>query len=112
MPSPLPRPPLANDGSVDIVGRRRDGGLDLVVVASGHLDGSLATQRALKTKLQTYLDTLFAPEFQAEFGAPTLERTSIVVSCPLPPSPEISDLISQLLPFFAEHGVALRCVVK
>jgi hypothetical protein len=112
MPSPFFRPPLQDDGSIDIVGRRRDGGLDLIVVASGHLDGSLATQRVLKAKLQSYLDTLFAPEFQAEFGPPALERTSIVVSCPQAPAPEVSDLISQLSPFFAGHGVALRCVVK
>jgi hypothetical protein len=50
---------------VDLAAKRVDGGVDLFIVASGHLNGSPETQRLILAKVQSYLEQLNTPEFQA-----------------------------------------------
>lgn len=105
-------PPIQNLDSVDISGKRRDGGVDLFIVSSSHLDGSLATQQLFKDKLETYVAALGDPEFRQEFGIPHPQRTAIVLACADEPAPEIVDLIARLKPFVERHGASLRYIVR
>ena len=74
-------PPIQNLHTVDIVGKRADGGVDLFIVASGPLDPSPATQQLLLDKLQSYLEEINTPGFAAEFGAPSPDHICIIVHC-------------------------------
>ena len=103
---------ISDDSAIDIVGARRDGGVVLVLVVSGHLGPSIAEQKLLRSRLQFYLDTIYSEDFQQEFGAPTAERTRILISCVVPPAPEVIDLVEQLSPFFLEQSVRLELQVK
>ena len=103
---------IADDGNVDIVGKRRDGGVDLVVVVSGFLGSSESEQAILRSKLQSYLDAVYSEEFQLEFGTPSLERTRVLISCAVPPAEEIAVLVEQLSPYFREQAVSLQLAVQ
>src|ERR1700686_372677 len=83
-----PEPPIQNLDSVDITGQRREGGVDLVIVASSHLDGSLATQKLLTDKLETYIAVLNHPEFIGDFGVPHPDRAGIIIECTDQPADE------------------------
>ena len=104
-------PPIQNLDSVDLTGKRRDGGVDLFIVSSSHLDGSLPTQQLIKDKLETYLAALAHPEFRQEFGVPHPLRMAIVLACVDQPAEEILDLMEKLKPFVEQQGASLRLKV-
>ncbi len=86
-------PPIQNPESIDILGKRRDGGVDLVIVSSSHLDGSPETQKLLLDKIESYLEQINGEEFAVEFGRPTAERVRIIVQCVDDPDETIRDLV-------------------
>lgn len=54
--------------NVDITGKRPDGGVDLVIVASQPLVDAPDTVNRIRRKVSYYLDVIDLPEFQAEMG--------------------------------------------
>jgi hypothetical protein len=101
-------PPIQNLGSFDIVGERKDGGVDLVIVSSSHLDGSSETQALLRQKVENYLGELQHPEFQAAHGKADVHRTAIILYCIDQPDQEILKLIDELKATCAQYGASLR----
>jgi hypothetical protein len=87
-------PPIQNIDSIDLTGKRRDGGIDLFIVSSSHLDGTAATQQLFKDKLETYVAALAHPEFRQEFGIPHPERMAIILYCIDEPAKELIDLLN------------------
>jgi hypothetical protein len=66
---PKPRwPPIQDLESVDIAGQRKDGGVDLAIIASQPLDDSADTLNSIRRKVAHYLDVIDLPEFQADLG--------------------------------------------
>jgi hypothetical protein len=51
-------PPIQNLDAFDIVGERKDGGVDLVVSCSGPLDSSSTTLGLIERKVRAYLVTI------------------------------------------------------
>jgi hypothetical protein len=88
-------PPIQNLDTVDIAGRRRDGGVDLLIVASGPLDPSPETQKLLLDKIQGYLEQINTPGFQSEFGHPPADKVRIVISCEHEIHPVIRTLVAR-----------------
>jgi hypothetical protein len=99
--------PIQNIDNVDIVGKRNDGGVDLVIVASSKLDGSAEHQKLLLAKIESYLAQLNTPEFQTEFSHPRPEQVNIVLSCSEPPDPIILELIEKSKPWVEENNARL-----
>ena len=60
-------PPIQNLDRLDIVGERNDGGVDLVIVVSGALDGSPSTLLLLETKIKNYIAELMSSEFKQKY---------------------------------------------
>ncbi len=103
-----PEAPIQELQSLDVVAKRHDGAVDLVIVVMGYLDGSPTTQELLKTKLEYYLECVNNPDFRRDFDDPPAETTHIVIECPSEPAPEISDLVRQLAPHVKRQGACLR----
>jgi hypothetical protein len=73
---PAPKwPPIQQLDSIDILGQRQDGGLDLAVVCSQPIDDSPETLEAIRRKVETYLAAIDLEKFQTEMNHPPREKT-------------------------------------
>lgn len=81
-PFPKPAwPPIQNLESLDIIGKRKGGGVDLVITASQPLDDSLETLDSIRRKVRTYLEAFGLEGFQVEFGFPPKDQCAIIMMC-------------------------------
>lgn len=100
-------PPIQNFDSVDLTGKRRDGGVDLVIVASQPLDDSEETLASIRQKVETYLEVVDIDEFQSEMGHPPRNKTSIVIACDYPIHPAAMDVIKECETAASAKGIKL-----
>lgn len=98
-------PPIQEVDSVDMAGKRTDGGVDLVIVVSQPLDRSAETLAAIRQKVGYYLDVIDVPEFQADMGHPPRDRISIVLACNFPIHPDAAEVIADCQSAAASRGV-------
>jgi hypothetical protein len=108
---PFPRPewpPIQDLDSIDLVGKRRDGGVDLAIVASQPIDDSGQTLECIRHKVRTYLAVIALEEFQAEMGHPPLENTTIIIACEHPIHPRAQGVIEECRAAAAAQGVRLE----
>lgn len=61
--------PIQNLEQFDILGKRRDGGVDMVIVVSSTLHDSEEHRMLFMKKLENYVNASRSEEFEAEFGA-------------------------------------------
>lgn len=99
--------PIQNLESIDIIGQRRDGGVDLAIVVSAYLDATPEHELLLKQKVQNYVDAIFSAEFQAEYGELEAKQFAILIKCLEPPHPEILPLVDVLAARLAEFEISL-----
>src|SRR5262245_33873334 len=108
-PFPKPEwPPIQELDNIDITGKRRDGGVDLVIVASQPIDDSPETLESIRHKVQTYLTAIGLEEFQAEVGHPPRDKTTILLLCEHPIHPKALTVIAQCRVTAAAEGVRLE----
>jgi hypothetical protein len=79
--------PIQELESIDLVGRRRDGGVDLIIVASQPLDDATKTLGSIRQKVAYYLEVMDHPDFQAERKYPPRSQTKIILTCDHPIHP-------------------------
>jgi hypothetical protein len=71
--------PVGLADRIDITAVRKDGGVDLLVVAARPLDLHPLTLRVVERKLRNYAFYVRHPVFAREHGAPSEEKTSIIL---------------------------------
>ena len=103
-------PPIQDVESVDLIGKRRDGGVDLLIVASQPLDDAADTLNRIRRKIAYYLDVIDLPEFQAEMGLPPRDRTTVILRCNYPIHPRAAAVIAECQASAGQRGV--RSVVE
>lgn len=101
-------PPIQNLDTIDIIGKRRDGGVDLTIVVSSDLDDTEAHRDLLGEKLNTYLAAIADEGFQAELGHP--EQVRIEILCHGELAPGIAAWLDSIAPVVREHGAELVVV--
>jgi hypothetical protein len=107
-PIPKPQwPPIQDPDNIDITGKRHDGGLDLIIVASQPIDDSPDTLASIGHKVRTYLTAIGLEEFQAEMGHPPREKTAIILAGEHPIHPKAIAVIAQCRAAAAVQGVQL-----
>lgn len=104
--------PIQNLENIDIVGKRNDGGVDLVLVVSRKLLCSDEHLQLLQTKMQNYLSIINCDEFIRDFGNPSPERTAIKIVCVVPPDPGILDVIKQMEPTVRENNASVKVEIQ
>jgi hypothetical protein len=108
-PFPKPEwPPIQELDSIDITGKRSDGGVDLVIIASQPIDDSPQTLESIRQKVQTYLAVIGVEEFQAEMGHPPRDKTAIILSCDHPIHPKAQAVIEECRASALMQGVRLE----
>jgi hypothetical protein len=105
-------PPIQDLENVDITGKRRDGGVDLVIVASQPLDDAPDTLSSIRRKVAYYLDVIDLAEFQAEMGYPPRDRISIILRCDHPIHPRAAEVISECQTGARKRGARLEVQQK
>jgi hypothetical protein len=89
-------PPIQNLDSLDLVGERKEGGVDLVIVCSGPLDESADTLRRIDQKIRGYITAATKTGFASAYPAALDGPTTIFLSCDHPISTGALGLINEL----------------
>ena len=92
----------------DIVGVRKDGGADLVIVAQGPLDGSATTLSALDQKIRNYIREASSSAFLKKYELQADARLMIYISCAFPIDPAALRVIDRLQPLAARIGARIE----
>ena len=96
--------PIQNLDKIDIVGERTDGGVDLVIVVSSALTDSEYHEELLKTKIQSYTDTIFSDAWIAKYGQ---GNSDIYIKAQAMPGQKIINLIGAIKKHLKEYNVNL-----
>ena len=103
---------IQDPNSIDLLGQRRDGGVDLVIVSSGPLADSPESQKLLLDKVEAYLSYINSPGFSREFPRATPNNTRILLRLEEKPSPVIQALIQQIIPWVQEYHTGFLVQIK
>lgn len=98
--------PITNLDAFDVVGVRKDGGLDLVISCAGPLDSSADTAHALRTKIANYLHEVSEarnPTLFERYGLVPGSNVRIILSCAFPVHPEALKVVEDLR--LAAHSI-------
>ena len=99
--------PIQSLDSIDILGHRKDGGVDLVIVVSSFLDDTSEHEHLLKQKIQNYVDGIFSDELQGEFGSIENTQYTIVLKCTVEPHPNMTSKIQAIAQYLNEFHISL-----
>ncbi|WP_026490536.1 DUF6572 domain-containing protein [Butyrivibrio sp. XBB1001] len=72
--------------TIDIIGKRSDGGLDLVIVMDKMIDDSPEDQEILLDKIENYMGYVGGAEFKKEFPSVVKDNVNIKLIMPCQPS--------------------------
>ncbi len=96
--------PIQGLDKIDIVGERKDGGVDLVIVLSSALRDCEYHEQLLKTKIQSYTDTIFSDEWISKYGQ---GNSDIYIKAQVIPEQEIINLIGAIKKHLKEFNIDL-----
>jgi len=99
---------LTDSDTLDIVGPRKDGGLDLVISARGPIDGSPETLSLLESKIRSYLTAAKSEMFLRHYGRDRGVPVSIYIACPYAVAPAALALVEKMRAFAKEEGVCIE----
>ena len=100
--------PLTDPDNLDVIGERKDGGVDMLVATAGPLDASDVTCNRLKEKLSAYLYAAVHPNFPNVYPAARAGRVRIFVS----DSHAISDRARLLVEEFSREALTRNVEVR
>lgn len=100
--------PVGDVDTVDIVGVRKDGGLDLILTASAALDASPVTLSLLETKLRNYMSAALSKRFLNHYGRALGDPVTIYLSCAHPIADPAREVIRRLREEAREKGIGLE----
>lgn len=103
-------PPIENLDAIDVVGVRKDGGLDLVISCSGPLDASAETLELIQAKIANYLREIRearSPTIFEQYECAPDARVRIILSCAFPMHPDAVDVIKRMKRGAESMGIAL-----
>ena len=95
-------------GSIDLMGVRKGGGADLVILVDMALEDDEHSQRVLLDKIDAYLRFANSAEFSVQCGKPNALSTAVVIRCLKPPGPLITGLVESCKPWAADNHVSIR----
>lgn len=102
---------IYNRGEIDIMGERKDGGVDMFIVSEGPLDLSPETQTLLLDKVENYLNFIQSKEFQKE-NPRAVGNTRIILTLSEEPPEPYQILFQRISDWCEGEGVRFSTEVK
>ena len=99
--------PIPNLAVIDIVGKRRDGGVDLVIIIASPLSADARSIFRLSRKLDGYLQEINSDTWRQEYPDATAESTQIIVKWHPDSDPVIPRLLSAYGDWMKSQGAVL-----
>ena len=93
--------------SIDIIGKRVDGGIDLVIIVPDGLENSEVTQTQLLDKIENYLKYVNSEEFKKDFPEVISEKVSIKLKMTIEPSERLLKWLDEIGSWVESSGVKL-----
>jgi len=103
---------IHNIDKIDIMAKRKDGGIDMFIISDGSLDASPETQTKLMDKIQNYLGYINSNDFKNEFGQLQPEQISIILQCEYKPDEIIYKLFDKIKEWVKNSGAYIEMTVK
>jgi uncharacterized protein DUF6572 len=100
--------PVGDVDTIDVVGVRKDGGLDLVISVAAPLDASPSTLSLLEAKIRNYIKAAQSEAFLARYGRSLGVPVTIYVSCTHPIAEAARAVIEKLTDSALEDGISLE----
>ena len=88
-----------------IIGERKDGGLELYIISSGEMDDSLESQSLLLDKVQNYLGYVSNSQFKEDFPNVVKDNIWIILKFEEEPPQLILELCEKIVPWAKDNGV-------
>jgi hypothetical protein len=101
-------PPIQDVTVFDILGERKDGGIDAAIVVATPLDGSPETLRILAQKIRNYVTELSSADFLAEYPRVPNSSVRIIIMCHGPVDAAAYGLISAMRGEVQAAGILLE----
>lgn len=105
----MSEPPIQNLDRIDLMGRRKDGGVDLVIVVSGPLQDIETHLDGVERKIAAYIHAISSPQFAEEFPQSDAARRILLVT-EHAIDPAVIALIDSLRRTAVDAGAALDIV--
>lgn len=97
---------------IDVIAVANNGDVRLRIVSVGYLDGSSYTEERIIYKINTYLGFINSKYFEDEFGKPSFEKTSIVLTCTHEPHENVSNLLQEIKGQVKIHNASLSTEIS
>ncbi|MHC9538367.1 MAG: DUF6572 domain-containing protein [Vulcanimicrobiota bacterium] len=104
--------PIKDLLTIDMIGRRKDGGVDLGIIVSGRLTGSREDQQLLMDKVESYLKAIKSEKFQRDFNNPPPRKIQILIKCLVSPEREIVELVKSMERWVRDNNARIRLDVE
>ncbi len=96
--------------TIDIIGQRKDCGLDLFIVLDSNIEDQPDEQTELLDKIENYISYINSDAFKSEFPEMLRENISIVLSIKWDPSTAFMDWSEKIATWVQKQGI--KYVVK
>jgi len=105
---PIPEwPPIQNVESVDVIGKKPDGGVEMYICASQPIDDSPETLETIRQKVAYYLDVFDVSDFLSEMEYPPRELSRIIIVCDFPIHPTAERVIQECDKVNSKRGLSV-----
>lgn len=95
---------IYNVNSIDIMAKRKDGGLELFIISTGSIDVSEETQTLLLNKVGKYLNYINSKAFQQEFEDINKNKILIIFELEEKAPKLLMKLCEQIVPWVEKNG--------
>lgn len=89
--------------TIDIIGERKDGGIELYVISSGAFDDSTEQQTLLLDKIDNYLAYMNSSQFEKEFPLVSKDNKWIILELDETPSQLLLSLCERINDWVKEN---------
>lgn len=91
---------------VDLMAKRKDGGIDMFIISTGGIDESAETQKLLLDKVDRYLGYISSMEFIKEFPDVEKDKVQIIFEIEENPPELILELCRKIVPWTEDNGAS------
>ncbi len=91
--------------TIDIIGQRNDGGLELVVVLDQDIDNLPDEQTQLLDKIENYMSYVESEEFKKDFPDVLKEQVTIILTITFKPSQQFLGWLEKIASWIQDSGI-------